>query len=174
MYIEFQKDRKYGFIDPESKKTIPAKYDNVCAFRNGYAIVKDNKWGIIDENDTVIIPFVYDLMSWKFNNVYAVSKGCHSGYIDLDGKFVDAQGSVLPDTLQTYDFAAQLTDNLYVVEKAGLFGVTRKAEVMLECLYNAIEVFAGRYLCITKNYDCALYELDKEIIPFGYQAFKLT
>ena len=74
MYIEFQKDRKYGFIDPESKKTIPAKYDNVCAFRNGYAIVKDNKWGIIDENDTVIIPFAYDLISWTENNVGTVGK----------------------------------------------------------------------------------------------------
>ena len=172
MYIEFQKDRKYGFIDPESKKTIPAKYDNVCAFRNGYAIVKDNKWGIIDENDTVIIPFAYDLISWTENNVYAVSKCGHRGFIDLAGKYVDAQGSALPDTLQSYDFAAQLMDNFYVVEKTGLFGVAGKDGVVLRCLYDAIERFAGKYLCITKGSDCALYESDKEIIPFGYHTFK--
>ncbi len=58
---------------------ISAQYDEVGAFRDGYAAVKQNgKWGLIDESGELCAPFAYDWM------------GSPNEGIVLAGKLVDA------------------------------------------------------------------------------------
>ena len=54
--INFQKDKKSGFLDKTNKIIIAAMYDNFAGFSDGLAAVKtipDGKYGFIDKNNNM-------------------------------------------------------------------------------------------------------------------------
>jgi hypothetical protein len=61
--INFQKDKKSGFIDKTNKIIIPAMYGNFSGFSDGVAavqILETGKYGYIDKTNKLVIDAVYE------------------------------------------------------------------------------------------------------------------
>lgn len=57
-------DWQWGFINLETKKTIPCQYSECGVFSEGIVPVKKNNyWGAIDQDGKVVVDFIYDVMS---------------------------------------------------------------------------------------------------------------
>ncbi|MEY8377986.1 WG repeat-containing protein [Lachnospiraceae bacterium 56-18] len=60
--------REWGFINPESNKSIPCRYSDYGMFSEGIVPVEKNGyWGAIDKEGKVVIDFIYDVMSASLN-----------------------------------------------------------------------------------------------------------
>lgn len=79
-----------GFINKSGEKIIPAQFNSVTFFSDGYCSVgnKDAKWGYIDESGNVIINYQYD-GAFSFNSNRAKVKfGEKWGMINKDGEYI--------------------------------------------------------------------------------------
>ncbi len=64
----------FGFENTKGELQIPAIYDNVDHFKNGYARAqKDGLWGFISETGDTLIDFQYEFVE-PFSNGYAPAK----------------------------------------------------------------------------------------------------
>lgn len=80
---------KYGFIDATGAVRIPAEFDEVKDFQEGYASVKrEGKWGIIDETGGWLIPPRYASVSGYSEGRCAVYTDEKAGFVDYEGKEV--------------------------------------------------------------------------------------
>lgn len=58
---------KWGFVNKAGAEVIPAQYDTVSRFYDGYAAVKiGEKWGFINKKGELVIPLKYD----SFEGIY--------------------------------------------------------------------------------------------------------
>lgn len=75
--INFEKDKKMGFLDKTNKIIIPAMYDDFSAFSDGLAPVKtgpDGKYGYIDKNNNLVIAAQYEDADPFYGGFAAVAK----------------------------------------------------------------------------------------------------
>jgi hypothetical protein len=75
--INFQKDKKSGFIDKTNKVIIPAMYGNLSGFSDGLAAVQipeTGKYGYIDKNNTLVIAAEYEDADPFYGGFAAVAK----------------------------------------------------------------------------------------------------
>jgi WG containing repeat len=62
--IASEDGKKYGFVDKTGQWVIPANFDNICNYENGFATVSNNdKYGLIDKKGNWIIPCNYAFLS---------------------------------------------------------------------------------------------------------------
>lgn len=94
-----EKDKKYGFIDPEGNEVVEIKWDETdIAFHKAPSWVRGgDKYGYIDKHGQVVIPLKFELAkgfksieeSYKGNRYVAlVKKGGKYGYIDEKGNYI--------------------------------------------------------------------------------------
>jgi len=96
-------NHKSGFVDTNGRLVIPAIYDEVGSFSNGFApVYKDGKWGIINTRGDIVIPIEHDYIENAWGDREAVVNGVaivrrpgsnwgdnHSiGLIDMNGNVV--------------------------------------------------------------------------------------
>jgi hypothetical protein len=75
--INFQKDKKSGFLDKTNKIIIPAMYDNFSGFSDGLAAVQvseTGKYGYIDKNNNLVIAAQYEDANPFYGGFAAVAK----------------------------------------------------------------------------------------------------
>ena len=86
----FRNNGKYGFFNRNGKVVVPAKYDFVTDFHNGYASVQMNvdgtsKWGCINHDGVEVIPCMYESEIIFENGIALVSLDGEIGLIDVYG-----------------------------------------------------------------------------------------
>lgn len=63
---------KWGYLDGNGAAVIPAQYDKVEAFENGYAKVQKNgNWGLINTSGVAVLPL-------KYSNISKLSDGAYT------------------------------------------------------------------------------------------------
>lgn len=63
-FVPIKKDRYYGFCHLDGGAEIPARFDSVQGFSNGFAAVQQNgKWGYVNRKGKLCVPAVYDLVA---------------------------------------------------------------------------------------------------------------
>ena len=75
--INFQKDKKSGFLDKTNKIIIPAMYANFSGFSDGLATVQvseTGKYGYIDKNNDLVIAAQYEDANPFYGGFAAVAK----------------------------------------------------------------------------------------------------
>ena len=81
---------KWGYIDRQGKRVIPARFDDNRDFSEGLAVVRlKGDWGFIDKKGDIAIPLQYK-GAYSFHNGLArvQSKADSMGMIDKNGKWV--------------------------------------------------------------------------------------
>jgi hypothetical protein len=67
----YYKNGKWGLLNDLGEIILPAQFDQLYAFSQGYApFLKDNLWGFIDRQGQQAVPPIYGL-AWPFENGYA-------------------------------------------------------------------------------------------------------
>ncbi|BEG99210.1 hypothetical protein BSYN_14750 [Bacteroides sedimenti] len=82
---------KGGFVDVNGKIVIPATYDKIRYFSNGYAAASNNKnkYGFIDKKGVLVIGYQFDDVSdFDVNGMACVKSGEKWGVIDGTGKYI--------------------------------------------------------------------------------------
>ncbi len=112
----FLENGKWGFVNAEGEKLIPAKYDDVLPFSEGQAAVKQKgSWGIIDESGTErIAAGKYEKIGRYSEKRAAVCRNGKWGFVDHRGKEI-----VAPDR---YDYAGDFSEGMALVSRNQLYG----------------------------------------------------
>lgn len=85
-YVVFDAQNHYGFADKTGKVVVPAAYQEVYAFRNGFAAVQatDGKWGIVNmQGKAVVVPVYEDIMPLD-NGLFGVRQGDVWGVVRVE------------------------------------------------------------------------------------------
>lgn len=105
--MNFQKEKKSGFLDKNNNIVIPAMYYNLSGFSDGLAAVQvseNGKYGFIDKNNKLVIAAEYEDAKPFFGGFTSVAKkkAVFKGKGDIaePGKWVliDKTGKILQDT----------------------------------------------------------------------------
>jgi hypothetical protein len=131
--INFQKEKKSGFIDKTNKIIIPAMYDNLAGFSDGLAAVKtipDGKYGYIDKNNNMVIaaqyedanPFYKGFTSVARKKGYTLNKvGQASTTVPGQWIVIDKTGKVIQE--RSFDRVSPLNaGGLFIIESNGKKG----------------------------------------------------
>lgn len=79
----------YGFADYKGNCVISPQYDEVSAFRNGFAsICQNGKWGHIDLSGRLCSPPIYDTPYWFNGKSFVVMVAHNTLLIDQDGNIL--------------------------------------------------------------------------------------
>ena len=82
--IEYTIDGKKGLYDLNGKCIVPAIYDSIETYCNGFARVrKDGKWGFIDESGDEIIACEYDQAGDFNDGIAGVRRGDKWGIVNI-------------------------------------------------------------------------------------------
>jgi hypothetical protein len=108
-------DGKYGFMNAQGARIIPAIYDAADDFTDGYAIVSRNdKYGVIDTNGTFVIAAEHEFIYYLGDGFYQVKNSeSKAGVIASSGETV---------IQQNYENIFHLQKNYFMVETEGLSG----------------------------------------------------
>jgi hypothetical protein len=131
--MNFQKDKKSGFIDKTNKIIIPAMYDNFSGFGDGLAAVKileTGKYGYIDKTNALVIPADYEDANPFYGGYTSVAK--KKGYttnrpgqkaVTVPGQWVviNKQGKQIQE--RSFDKVSSLNaGGLFIIESDGKKG----------------------------------------------------
>jgi hypothetical protein len=125
--LNFQKEKKSGFLDKNNNIVIPAMYYNLSGFSDGLAAVQvseNGKYGFIDKNNKLVIAADYEDANPFFGGFTSVAKkkgytmgGAGKPTRTVPGKWVliDKTGKILQDT--TFDRISPLQGGgLFIVQ----------------------------------------------------------
>ena len=91
--------RLYGFVNTKGQWVIPAQYNSVEHFADGYAMVrKDSGWGVIDTTGKLVIPCSYPQLRHR-GGPYFYSSAVGAS----DGIWLTADGSAVPAAASSYN-----------------------------------------------------------------------
>lgn len=81
---------KYGLVNRQRRRVVPAEYDYAFPFQNGMAVVyRDGKYGAVDETGKLIIPVEYDhVYPFRDMGTAAAAKGDKCGVINHRGEII--------------------------------------------------------------------------------------
>jgi len=136
----FRKGEKWGFIDTNFVEVIPAKYDRVNNFSNGFAIVTNfNKKGFINTNGKEIISPKYNILS-DFDQGRAFFSGDTSGYIDNQGNEI-LYGNFKIETKNIFLIKDLNNGFLSLIDSNGIIVFTSRTHSysnFYQCLFNQL------------------------------------
>jgi len=126
----------WGFINPEGKFVIPAKYYSVTPFSNGTAIVggvaesdSSLRYGLINTKGGFVIPMMYASITSKDDTHYdVIDKNSLEGVLDNSGK-------VLIPVLYNY---VDCNDDYAIVKLDTLVGIYRYDNTMVVPIENRL------------------------------------
>lgn len=125
------KKQHYGLLDSTGKVAVPARYDEVGGFREGFCkLALNGKAGFIDKTTKMVIPM-------KYEDAKSFSEGLAS--VKLNGKwgFVDTKGKEVI-TLQ-YEEAKYFEEGYAAVKQNGKWGIINKENsVIVGFMYDDI------------------------------------
>lgn len=179
-FAYFKENGKYGFINKEGKKVIPAVYQNVSDFSEGLAAIEtDDKWGFMNASGKTVIPCTYmSVGNFSEGLAKASTDYFKNGYIDHTGRIV-----IPIQYAEADDFKAGIAK----VKKDGKYGIIDKTGKMKAVFPNAnkytlIEPFSEGLARVTisspnvsnsavvKYYDGYINTSGKEVIPVQYSS----
>ncbi|HMI79962.1 MAG TPA: WG repeat-containing protein, partial [Ferruginibacter sp.] len=144
--MNFEKDKKKGFLDKTNKVIIPPMYGDYSTFNEGLAAVKtlpDGKYGYIDKNNNMVIAAQYEDAN-PFYDGYAVvakKKGYSMGgsgkqTVTVPGEFVLIDRSGKEIIQNTYNrISPHQAGGLFIIElkdKKGVMDSTGKTILPVE------------------------------------------
>jgi len=145
-------DQGWGFIDPEGRVVIPAKYYEAADFSEGLAAVRlseARQYGYLNPQGKLVIPFGFEVANTFSEGLAAVRiKQGKMSYIDKTGKAVLSN----PAWLSIGDFSEKLaavqievTDNsVYQGYKELKYGfIDRSGQFVIQPRYSSVQPFAG-------------------------------
>jgi len=152
-YRHFYQNGKVGLVSRRGNKiVVPAVYDDIESFENGYAIVGlDGKKGVIDANGKLTIPCIYDevVLPLYFREeqdvLPRVRRGSKWGRVDYNGQIVN------PIQYDGFSELGDFASGRYMQMRVGkLLGVTEvNGRVILEPKYRRIR---ARWVAKTKMF----------------------
>lgn len=162
----------YGFLGPDGRYVIPAKYDKVGVFSEGLVAVSlDGKiggtWGFIDQSGNVVIHYSFSGASKFSEGLAAVKNDKGYGFIDRTGKFVIP--AKYPDTVG--DFSEGLASAPSGrASWGGKYGFIDKAgEWRIEAVYDAVYPFREGLASVCKDKKWGVIDHDgKMVIALQY------
>lgn len=155
--INFEKDKKMGFMDRDNKVVIPAMYYDFSSFSEGLAAVKvseNGKYGYIDKSNTLVIPAEYE-DAYPFSGGFAAvakKKGYTSSKPGQKSVTVPGQWVVIDKTgkqIQERSFdrvSALNAGGLFIIESDGKKGtMNTKGMPILPMEYSEVTVDKAGY-----------------------------
>lgn len=110
-----KKGGKFGFVDPNGKWVIEAKYDKVEPFKDGFARVKLGAlWGFIDKSGKEILAPTYTRLEDFHDGLAAFADGKLWGYVNQQG-----QVAIAPQ-FEDYD---HFKNGFAVVKQKKMYGI---------------------------------------------------
>lgn len=91
MERDYKVTRRYylGLVDTNGREVLPAKYDAIDRFFNGYAVATvEGKKGLVDQDGNELTAFKYDDMRSLSLEFYTVRVGTKSGLINKTGEVI--------------------------------------------------------------------------------------
>lgn len=87
LLILYLQNGKWGYVDTTGQLIIPANYQLVYGFTEGFAAVKqENTWGFIDKSNRWVIAPTLDSCQPFFGNMAAVMQEGLWGFINYEGE----------------------------------------------------------------------------------------
>ena len=196
LFLPFNNNSHWGFINEAGAEMIPAVYDEVNYFSEGLAAVsKDGKYGYVNKSGKVMIPFMWDDAEAFKNNCAVVSKGNKSGLMNKTGEllvpveydeitepvedicvvvkndksgYVDKSGREL--TKLDFDIASDFRDGFAIVGIDELFGlISAKGSVVVEAIYDNMSWASAGLLKVSLNDKWGLINRVGEVVlPIEY------
>lgn len=125
------KGQKYGLLDSSGKVIVPAKYDVVGGFREGFCLLGLNgRHGYIDKKAKLVIPLKYEAAHNFSEGLASVSLAGKWGFIDTKG------ATVIPFD---YEDAKYFEEGYAAVKRNGKWGVIDKEnKSIVDFLYDDI------------------------------------
>jgi hypothetical protein len=162
--INFQKDKKTGFLDKTNKIIIPAMYDDFSVFSDGLAAVKiseTGKYGYIDKTNTLVIaaeyedanPFYKGFTSVARRKGYTLNKaGQASTTVPGQWIVIDKTGKVIQE--RSFDRVSPLNaGGLFIIESNGKKGtMNTQGMPILPMEYSDVTIDKAGY-AIFKTFD---------------------
>lgn len=166
--INFQKEKKSGFLDKTNKIVIPAMYDNFSAFSEGLAAVKvseTGKLGYIDKNNTLVIAADYEDANAFFGGFTSVAKkkgyttgSAGKGTVTLPGQWIviNKTGKIIQQ--RSFDKVSPLNGGgLFIIESNGKKGtMNTQGMPILPMEYDDVTIDKAGYT-VFKNIDTKKY-----------------
>ena len=105
---------KWGFLNVDGSIHIPAQYDSVRSFGEGFAAAtKKGKWGLIDKNNTLVIPYQYDDVGIFSDGLVGVKQNGKWGFVDVQNTMIISC---------QYDLVKNFSDGLVGVQQNDKWG----------------------------------------------------
>jgi hypothetical protein len=131
--INFQKDKKMGFLDKNNNVIIPAIYYNFSAFSDGLAAVKvseTGKYGYIDKTNKLVIAADYEDANPFYKGFTSVARkkgyttgSAGKGTVTVPGQWIviDKTGKIIQE--RSFDKVSPLNSgDLFIIESNGKKG----------------------------------------------------
>ncbi|MEM6723578.1 MAG: WG repeat-containing protein, partial [Bacteroidota bacterium] len=159
--------QKFGFIDKSGNKVIPATWDQVGAFQDGYVIVlQGDKYGAIDKTGAIKIPVEYDDFTF-FHQGFACFKAGTTWYLmDKAGHKTPLPGiSKIKKPAQVWPIGAydQTTQKWGFINQKGAWAI--------EPQFHEVGVFKDGFCWVSSKKDkSGVINLKGEVlVPMGYK-----
>ena len=162
----FREQNKYGLKDAAGKIIIPAKYNSVVSYDDGYVIVELNgKYGYIDQSGNEIIAPAYEAVLPFSDGLAAVKLNGLWGYIDRTGKIVIPAKYQTASNFSNGNTSVWVNGKSFLIDKTGKSLTSQKYDGA-ESFYEGLsKVFIGKY----PNTKYGFVDLSgKEIVPLIY------
>jgi hypothetical protein len=155
-YAKVSKGQKYGVIDRLGKIIIPIQHQGLGKVSGLIACQKAGKWGFIDLTNKFVLQPTYDAATSFVNGLAQVRLLDFVGIITSKGQ-----------TLFPIQFASlsKLTEQLYVTEKDGLFGIYKmNGQLVVPNEYQQIRKIQPNLLLMNKENELHYFQLDSQTI----------
>ncbi len=125
------KKQRYGLLDSTGKVAVPAKYDEVGGFREGFCrLTLNGKSGFIDKKAKLVIPMKYEATKNFSEGLASVKLNGNWGFVDTKGEEVIGL---------EYEDANYFEEGYAAVKKNGKWGVINKENnVIIDFMYEEI------------------------------------
>lgn len=135
---------KWGVVDYSGKDVVPAIYDQISIFKDGYIkVTLDGNCGILNKKGEEIIPIMYSDTTCVSEGMAGVCLNSKWGFVDLKGK------RVIPFK---YHAITPFENGMAGVCKNGKWGfVDKKDRIMIPFIYNDISQIESNKKTIARN-----------------------
>ena len=155
-YAKVSKGQKYGVIDRLGKIIIPIQHQGLGKVSGLIACQKAGKWGFIDLTNKFVLQPTYDAATSFVNGLAQVRLLDFVGIITSKGQ-----------TLFPIQFTSlsKLTEQLYVTEKDGLFGIYKmNGQLVVPNEYQQIRKIQPNLLLMSKGNELHYFQLETQTI----------
>lgn len=163
LFLPYNKEEKWGYINQAGKFVIAPKYDGVGYFKNGIAIVSLNeKLGYINKRGENIVEPQFDEVAAFHNGLAVFKKDELYGLIDQTGVIL------LEPIFKDISFS---NENLFFAKKDSLYACyNAKAKQQLSPCYTGVTAFKNGKAIVAKKSGWGIIDsLGKTVVPFQFE-----